>query len=132
MGQAKKTKYLLDSDVSIWIMRGNEKMIDMVSKLTGNSPAVISILTVAEIYKNSLPSEESSNQRFFELHNQLSVDFSVARIAGEYWQKYRSINSNIVDYLIAATCKDRRLVLLTRNVKHFPMKDIKVIDPITV
>ncbi len=130
MGQVKKTKYLLDSDVSIWIMRGNEKIIDLVSKLTGNSPAVISILTVAEIYKNSLAGEENSNRRFFELHHQLPIDLSIARIAGEYWQKYRSINSNIVDYLIAATCKIHKLTLLTRNTKHFPMKDIKVINPV--
>ncbi|KKU78976.1 MAG: hypothetical protein UY06_C0034G0009 [Candidatus Amesbacteria bacterium GW2011_GWA2_47_70] len=52
----------------------------------------ISILTVGEIYKNSFPEEEASNRHFFKWHNQVPINFAIA--------------------------------------KHYPMKDIKVINPL--
>ncbi len=127
-----RSRFLLDSDVSIWIIRGDEETIEAVSKIVNDQSAAVSILTVSEIYKNSFPKEEPSNQHFFRWHNQISIDFAIAKLAGEYWQKYRSTNSNIIDYLIAATCKVHELTLLTRNIRHFPMKDIRVIDPMTI
>ena len=122
--------FLLDTDVSIWIIRGDKKVIESVSQIVDHQTVAISILTVCEIYKNSFLDEEPSNRHFFKWHKQIPIDFQTARLAGEYWNKYRQINNNIVDYLIAATCKINKLTLLTRNIKHFPMKDIKVIDPI--
>ena len=127
-----KSSFLLDSDVSIWIISGDEKVKKSVTGLVHNQPSVISILTVGEIYKNSFPEEELSNDHFFRWHRQIPIDFQTAKLAGEYWNKYRKINNNFVDYLIAATCKVNKLILLTRNIKHFPMKDIKIIDPINL
>ncbi|MBI5358467.1 type II toxin-antitoxin system VapC family toxin [Candidatus Amesbacteria bacterium] len=123
--------YLLDSDISIWIIRGDEKIIKSVASLVHNQQSVISILTVGEIYKNSFPEEELSNEHFFKWHKQIPIDFQIAKLAGEYWHKFRNINNNFVDYLVAATCKLNKFTLLTRNTKHFPMKDIKIIDPPT-
>lgn len=124
-----KSRFLLDSDISIWIIRGDSKTIEAVSKIANDQPVVISILTVSEIYKNSFSEEEPSNRYFFRWHNQLPINFAIAKLAGEYWNKYRSVNINLIDYLIAATCKINRLTLLTMNTKHYPMKDIKVINP---
>ncbi len=125
-----KNNFLLDSDVSIWIIRGDKRTIEAVSRIVDDQLVVISVLTVGEIYKNSFPEEEASNRHFFRWHNQISVDFQTAKLAGEYWNKFRRINNNFVDYLIAATCKIHKLTLLTMNTKHYPMKDIKVIDPL--
>lgn len=132
LSQKLKNNFLLDSDISIWIIRGNDQVVGSVIKLVHNQPCVISILTVGEIYKNSFPDEELSNEHFFRWHKQISIDFQTAKLAGEYWHKYRQINNNFVDYLIAATCKIHKLTLLTRNTKHFPMKNIKIIDPINL
>ena len=125
-----RSRFLLDSDVSIWIIRGDSKTIEAVSEIANNQSVAISILTVGEIYKNSFPEEEASNRHFFKWHNQIPINFAIAKLAGEYWNKYRSVGINLIDYLIAATCKINRLTLLTMNTKHYPMKDIKIIDPL--
>ncbi len=126
-----KSRFLLDSDVSIWIIRGNKKIIEAVSKIVNDQSVVISVLTVSEIYKNSFPEEEPSNRHFFKWHNQIPIDFTIAKLAGEYWHRYRSVNSNLIDYLIAATCRIKKIALITCNTRHFPMRDIKIVDPLT-
>ena len=123
--------FLLDSDVTIGFLRSTSVFLNSVSALIGTNPAWISVITVAEIYKNSHPHEEKINKSFFASHPQLTVDTKIAIAAGKYWKQYKGVNLNMMDYLIAGTCKVHKLVLLTRNTKHFPMSDIKVIDPLT-
>lgn len=127
-----KSKYLLDSDVSIWILRNHPEIVNKVLTITQNKPFYISVLTVTEIYKNSREDEIGKYDLFFGVNYQLGIDYNIAKLAGDYWKIYKGVNQNIVDYLIAATCKVNKLILLTRNTKHFPMKDIKIIDPLSV
>jgi predicted nucleic acid-binding protein len=45
-------------------------------------------------------------------------------------RKYsKGYDLNIGDAIIAATTKEMAVNLVTRNVKHYPMKDIEVIRP---
>ncbi len=124
--------FLLDSDIAIWILRSNSAVVQAVSKIVSEKRVYVSCATVAEIYKNWKQNELLKYHQFFKLHPQIPIDSFVAEIAGRYWKQYRGINQNTVDYFIAATCKIHKLTLLTMNTKHYPMKDIKVIDPITV
>ena len=41
----------------------------------------------------------------------------------------KSHSLSIGDALIAATCCEMGLTLVTRNIKHYPMKDIGVVKP---
>lgn len=58
----------------------------------------------------------------------LDVTSRIAELAGAYLQKYHSRyqNFDISDALIAATSVIKRLTLLTRNIKHFPMAEIRI------
>lgn len=123
-------RFLLDSDICIGILRGNPSFLETVSTVIGTKQACISVITIAEIYKNSHPHEERMNRLFFSSHSQLPVDSKIAIQAGKYWKQHKGLNLNMMDYLIAGTCKIHALTLLTRNIKHFPMKDINVIDPL--
>lgn len=105
-------------------------MADAVLEVMGEKTAGVSIMTVVEIYKGWRGGEERIYQDFFDLHTVIPVDLAVAKVAGKYWQEYKGANPNIVDYLIAASCRVHRLTLLTTNTKHYPMKDIKVINPL--
>ena len=127
----KSDKFLLDSDISIWITRQNNRVADAVLWVMGRKTAAISVMTVAEIYKGWRSSEEKTYQDFFAIHTTISPDLAIAEVAGKYWQEYKRFNPNIVDYLIAASCRVYKLTLLTTNTKHFPMKDIKVINPLS-
>lgn len=123
-------KFLLDSDVLINIYRNRTKIRASVSSLVKKTQPCISVINVLEIYKNCFPEEESTTQKFLSGHKMIDVNFPIAKLAGEYWKKYKNVHVNIADYIIAATCKINHLTLVTGNSKHYPMKDIKVIDPL--
>jgi predicted nucleic acid-binding protein len=124
--------YLLDTDVLIWVLRGNEKIIDKVSEIKDKAPASISVLSVAEIYKNIFPSEITVTEEYLSQNIMFSVDERTAKQGGLYWQQYSKKLSklSLIDCLIAATANLNDLVLVTLNTKHFPMKDFKVLNPL--
>ncbi|MBU1084831.1 MAG: type II toxin-antitoxin system VapC family toxin [Candidatus Beckwithbacteria bacterium] len=125
-------KYLLDTDVLIWILRGNEKVVKRVKKLVKNKRQAVSVISVAEIYKNLFPSEIEKTSELFEASLVLEVDYKVAKLAGLYWRdyhkKYRGLS--LADCLIASSAKVNNLKVMSGNVKHFPMLKGKVVNPL--
>lgn len=49
--------YLLDTDVLIWVLRGKMDIVEEVLKLKNKADLCISVVSIAEIYKNIFPSE---------------------------------------------------------------------------
>ncbi len=48
----------------------------------------------------------------------------------EEWGELMSIDSmNAIDALIAAQAKQSNMILVTRNIKHYNMFNIKIFDP---
>lgn len=124
--------YLLDTDVLIWILRGNNEIIKKVLELKEEFPLGISVISIAEIYKNIFPSELTPTEDFLSQHIQVDVNSKIAKIAGFYWQQYakKLKNLSLTDCLIAATANTNDAMLVTLNAKHFPMNDIKVVNPV--
>ena len=123
--------YLLDTDVLIWILRGREDIVEKVSELKETSNLCISVISVAEIYKNIFPSELTTTEDFLDQHIIFDTDQKIAKIAGLYWQQYNKQfkTLSLADCLIAATANENNLTLVSLNIKHFPMNDIKVLNP---
>ncbi|MCR4319352.1 MAG: PIN domain-containing protein [Candidatus Brocadiaceae bacterium] len=72
--------------------------------------------------------EEAMINNLFEILTPIAVDEAIADKTGEYLRKHsKGYDLNIGDAIIAATTKEMALKLVTRNVKHYPMKDIEVI-----
>lgn len=122
--------YLLDTDVLIWILRGKKEIIEKVSKLKNESPLSISVISIAEIYKNIFPSELTLTEDFLIQHIQLTMDSKIAKIAGLYWQQYakKLKNLSLTDCLIAGTANVNEATLVSLNTKHFPMDDITLLN----
>ena len=60
----------------------------------------------------------------------VDIDVAIADRAGEYLRKFgKSHDLNIGDAVIAATAKEMSLKLVTKNMKHYPMKDIEILRP---
>lgn len=120
--------YLCDSDIIIWILRGNQRIADAVSVLVGKTQPTVSAITVAEVYQHVFPKEIPSTEKLFSTYNVYSVDASIARAGGLYWQHYckRFATLSIADCIIAATAREHNLTLATLNTRHFPMDDIKL------
>lgn len=123
--------YLLDSDIVIWVLRRDKKITRAVDKLTIDDTVGISTITIAEVYKNAFPEEFAETERLISKQIAFSVDSKVARLAGQYWKKFRPKleKLSLSDTIIAATAKFQDATLVTLNTKHFPMDDIKVISP---
>lgn len=123
--------YLIDTDVLIWVLRGNKKYQDFLLRLKDQTPLSISTVTIAEIYKNIFPSEIVKTEKVLNELLTWDVTVPVARQAGLYWQQYskKLKNLSLTDCLIAGTASVNDATLVSLNVKHFPMSDIKVLNP---
>ena len=87
-------------------------------------------LSEAEIYSNVRPGEESAVQALFNSLVRFDVDGETARKAGKYRARYwRSHGLALPDALIAATAFVAGADLITRNVRHYPITDVKVVEP---
>lgn len=123
--------YLLDTGVLIWVLRGKKGIVKKASSLKEESELGISVISIAEIYKNIFPSELTVVEDYLEQHIIFEVDQKIAKIAGLYWQQYakKLKNLSLTDCLIAGTANVNNATLVSLNSKHFPMKDIQVINP---
>lgn len=124
--------YLIDTDIIIWVLRENKKYQDFLQKIAKKEPIAISTITIAEIYKNVYPSELVKTEHLIQELLTFDVTPSIAKQAGFYWQQYAKIlrNLSITDCLIAATANAQDATLVSLNAKHFPMKDIQVLNPL--
>ena len=120
--------YLIDTDVLIWILRGNKKYSDLLISLKDKDALSISTVSIAEIYKNLFPSELIKTENFLNEFQTWDVTTSIAKQAGLYYQQYSKQfkNLNLTYCLIAATVTVSNLTLVSLNIKHFPMNDIKI------
>src|SRR5258706_14208 len=124
--------YLIDSDVLIWVLRGNKTYENFLQDLKDKEELSISTVTIAEIYKNIFPSEIIKTENVLNEFQVYDVSVPIAKQAGLYWQEYvkRLKNLNLTDCLIAATANVNNLKLVSLNAKHFPMKDITLLNPL--
>ncbi len=122
--------YLLDTDILIWILRENKLIIKKVLDLNRKSSLYISVISIAEIYKNIFPSELIYTEELLNRHIILDVDRNIAKMAGFYFKEYSKNlkNLSLNDCLIAATANLSDLTVVSLNKKHFPFKEIKLLD----
>jgi len=124
-------EYLLDSDVIIWHLRGNEQVGNLLAELEEFQPVACSVINVFEVVCGARPQERELTMSFLNSLWQIPVTPEIATEAGEYWKNFRrrGITLGRSDALIAATAKVRELTLVTFNIAHYPMKDIELYEP---
>lgn len=122
--------FLVDTDVLIWVLRGNKKYFEFLQGLKDKGDLFISTITIAEIYKNIYPSEIVKTENLLNEFQICEVNASIAKQGGLYWQQYNKKlkNLSLIDCLIAGTVCVNNLTLVSLNRKHFPMRDIKMLD----
>lgn len=123
--------YVIDSDVLIDHLRGYQQALDLMdSLLLDGAQVAFSVISEAEIYSNVHPGEEAGVRALFESLVRLDVTGEIARKAGEYrTQYYRSHGLLLPDALIVATAVVHGADLVTRNARHYPMMDCKIVVP---
>ena len=112
---------LLDTCILIDYFRGHNKAASFLDGL--DIPPYLSSLTVAELYAGVREGKERSLLDMLVTQFPVfSLDDETAVKGGLYRRQYNKSHSvGIIDALLAATAELKNLVLVTRNIKHFPM-----------
>lgn len=118
--------FLIDSDVVIWHLRGNEAVVQQLVDLSRRGRVGLSVITRAEVIQGMRESERDGTFLFLDACETLDIGAEIANRAGEIVRSFRSRGLTLLlpDALIAATALHWRIPLLTCNPRHFPMNDI--------
>jgi predicted nucleic acid-binding protein len=122
---------LIDSDVLIDHLRKQKSALDFLSiEVEKGSLLFTSVINRVEILAGMRKGEEENVKSLFEIIIPIDVDVAIADRAGEYLRRFSKSHAlNIGDAIIAATSMEMGLTLVTRNLKHYPMKDIEIVQP---
>ncbi|WP_456458535.1 PIN domain-containing protein [Nitratifractor sp.] len=119
--------YLVDTDVMIWYLRGNEK----ARKLLHSIDFYISAVTYMELLQGMRNKQEL--KRFQKMINTWNIkvvyiDEEISAKALFYMEEYfLSHSMKLADSLIGATCTRHGLTLITANDKHYrTLKDLDI------
>ena len=116
------SKYLLDTDVIIWHLRGRASVTQAIRELQAFGVPSCSALTLLEVQVGVKKGEEAKTELFLGSLNVFDVTRPIAGKAASLMraQKAKGITIDLPDAIIAATCLHHRLVLVTYNTKHYP------------
>lgn len=118
---------LFDTDILIWIQKGNKKAADFV---TNDNIRYISIQTYMELFQCARSKKDHQIVRSFLQEMEFTVlplTENIGHRAAVYIEEY-TLSSGLRsgDAIIAATSIENNLILSTASHKHF--KDIKDIE----
>jgi len=118
-------KIVVDTDVLIDFLRGGKKVQVFLLSAVEESVIYCSVITVAEIHAGMRESERGKTTDLIDSLNIVDVTREIAEKAGTYRRDGKRQTIELDDCLIAATAFIKGAFLATRNVKHYPMDDIK-------
>ena len=112
---------LVDTDVMIEFLRGNEKARQFIH--TKINDMLLSAVTVAELYAGIREGNERELlSQFLNYVSVVSIDTDIAKLGGLYKRDYgKSHGTGLADAIIAASANTANATLYTFNTKHFPM-----------
>jgi predicted nucleic acid-binding protein len=122
------SKYLLDSDIIIWHLRGRREITEMLKDLQRSGLPGCSAISVLEVQLGvKTKDEEEKTNRFLESLKVFDVNMDIAKIASKLIREYKAkgVTMDIPDSIIASTCILHDLILVTYNKKHYPISELK-------
>ena len=114
---------LVDTSVLIDYLRGNDLAAAILEQERTTAPLHASEITRLEVLAGMRPAEEAMTRLLLSTLVWHPVDADVAEVAGALGRRWLPSHHAIdgADLAIAATVIRNNAVLLTRNVRHFPM-----------
>jgi len=121
--------YLLDTSVIIDALNNKRNRTQVLKELLqqGHLLGCCSI-NVTEVYAGLRSQEETRTKELLESLQYFPVEWGVARMAGLLKRDYarKGITLATTDVTIAATAIHHRLILVTDNLRHYPMKELSI------
>ena len=113
---------LIDTDIIIWFLRGDEKTIATSDKLVSERRLFSTPVSVAEVYAGAFADELETIDDLFYNVKVLEIVKDIGQLAGGFMVEFKkSHRLEIADALIVAAAKYYKMKLWTLNKKHFPM-----------
>ena len=123
-------RVVLDTDIVIDLLKKTPATVTrFVALAAAQTTFLVNPVVVAEVYASAFELEHKDIEAFFNLCQRINTDSDTGRTAGLYAHRYSKAFSGISleDFLMAATAKNQRCPLWTRNRKHYPMDDIELL-----
>ncbi len=121
--------YLLDTDVLIDVTKGREPVTSWVANLAVPGIVLCScVVTIAEYYAGEAKGSYPDRDALIDSLKYLDAPIEAAEAAGEYRRSFarRGIQLSTQDVLVAAVARHHGAIVVSRNVKDFPMDDVRV------
>jgi predicted nucleic acid-binding protein len=118
---------VLDTDVLINFLRGNEEARTFLRSVLDESLLCCSAISVAELYAGMRSHEAEKTSELLDSLQIIDCDRQVAERAGLYKASIKSQQLDLDDCIIAATAAVNNGALATGNGKRYPMRDVRKI-----
>jgi tRNA(fMet)-specific endonuclease VapC len=122
------SKYLLDSDIIIWHLRGRIEITEMLKDLQRSGLPACSAISILEVQLGvKTKDEEGKTDRFLESLKVFDVNMDIAKMAARLIREYKAkgMTIDLPDSIIASTCILNDMILVTCNRKHYPISELK-------
>jgi predicted nucleic acid-binding protein len=124
-------KYLLDADTLIdYILdRGNARP-RITAMIEQDDEVAVCAVTITELYSGLSEKKRVLWDRWLLALPYWQVSFTAAMQAGIYRKTASEAGQtlSVSDSLLAALAHENKAILLTSNLKHYPMKDVPVLS----
>ena len=116
------SKFLLDTDVIIWHLRGRRDVTRALTELQAFGVPSCSALSILEVQVGVKKGEEAKTDLFLGSLVVVDVTRKIADKAAVSIRELRAkgVTIDLPDAIIAATCLVHGLTLVTYNKKHYP------------
>ena len=121
--------YLLDTTVIIDCLRGRKETVDFLTELASEGSAVgCGAINSAEVYAGMRETQRGVTKKFLDSLEYYEVTRNLAELAGEYKREYagKGITLSLSDVIIAAVAISNNLMLVTDNLRHYPMPELNI------
>ncbi len=120
------SKYLLDTDVITWHLRGRNEVTRVLTELQAFGVPSCSALSILEVQVGVKKGEEAKTDLFLGSLTFFDVTKKIAEKAAlsVRERKTRGVTIDLPDAIIAATCMVHGLTLVTHNRKHYPFRTL--------
>ena len=123
--------YLLDTTELVDFLNGRQEVVDLVNSLASPSNRLgVCCVSVAELYAGTNLERRAAADRLIGALDYYDVSLAAAKEAGRYRHEFarRGTPLSTIDTLIAATAIAKDAILITANVKDFPMEEIEILE----
>ncbi len=124
------TRHLLDADAIIDYLDGFAPTVQLIQRLNrqGDIPCACAVVT-GEVYAGLRPEDEERAERFLSVLEFLPTTPQAARQAGRWKYRYQRQGTQlgIADCLIASVALEHGAMLVTRNLRDYPMPELTLV-----